>query len=394
MRTLIAVVGLEFYVFFLAMLRLRGGVLTDEAKYLLDIPYPHPPAARGLFHLLEGWQYQELFWRLTLATLLVQAIWIVWSMARVLPPRDRLAVCAVWLLSLPLLLQAGTIMLAPLTALEGLFFVWLYLRRDVDITRYAGWLAIVWALSLFTAFQAMLYLPLVIALFHRARLPQWFKVFCILTPALILVLYVASQPLIAASFLLVRGDNAGWTMMQRLTGVLLLWGMAGSIWASLLGIGGILSRQAGALLWTFLLLSAYAALSFHEYYAVLFLPVLIAGVVLLLRRSSLPPVIVIVPFLLGTVFFARGIFSVSANPARTVMQATMQHTATGSVLIAGPFGHEWQYESRLPLRRYRQEFLSEGAVRAVVCLAPCREVHERPGWIRLSNAPVGVWVRR
>jgi len=48
MRKLIAAVALQIYALLLAGVQLLGGVRTDEAKYLLNIPYPHPPLARFL----------------------------------------------------------------------------------------------------------------------------------------------------------------------------------------------------------------------------------------------------------------------------------------------------------------------------------------------------------
>ena len=77
MQVLITVAGLEVYALALAFLQAMSGVRTDEAKYLLNIPYPHPPAARFVLGLTDGWAYQEIFWRIVFATLLVQAVFLV-----------------------------------------------------------------------------------------------------------------------------------------------------------------------------------------------------------------------------------------------------------------------------------------------------------------------------
>lgn len=393
-RRLIVVLGLETYALLLALLQLSSGVRTDEAKYLLDIPYPHPPVARWTFHLLDGWTHQELFWRIVLATLLVQAVWIVWSMVRMLPVRDRRAVCAFWLLSGPVILQAGTIMMAPLTALQGLVLVWLYLRRDIDTARFGGWLAVCWGLSLFTAFQAILFLPLVLALYRRTRLPLWFQTFCVLGPVFLLLLYVLGHPHAAASFLLVRGDGAGLSALQRAMGAGVVLGLAGSVWGSLLGVAGILfARAHRELLLTFILLCAYLLVSAHDYYAVLFLPLFVAGVTLLLRRWKPHPAILLTPFLLGTGFILwTHPLPLSPGPAQAVMEAVEERKAQGAVLIAGSFGHEWQYESMFPIRRYRSSLLRDA--QAVVCLGACPDMQEKSDWQKMEGMEEEVWVRK
>lgn len=401
MRRLIILLGLQGYAVLLALVQARGGVRTDEAKYLLDIPYPHPPLARTLFHTLEGWEYQEFFWRVVLATLLIQAVWLVWSASRTLSARDRLTACGMWLFSAPVILQAGSIMLAPLTALQGLVLVWLYLRRDIVIHRYAGWLSIFWGLSLFTAFQALLFAPLVVALYRRLRLPLWFQAFCIAGPFMLLLLFILGSPQTAAGFLLLRGDNAGQGILDRFGGVLMVLLTAGSLWGTVLGMVGLLRRGNSALLWTFGLLAAYVLVSYHEYYAVLFLPIIAVGMILLLRRWSPHPLIVLAPLLLGTVVLAGPhILSVPSNPARDVMQAIAARTMTGSILIAGNFGHQWQYESGLPIFRYRPKLLP--GAQAVVCLTACPEVSETQQppsrgaalWRKMEGMDVEVWVRQ
>ncbi|MBI5156250.1 hypothetical protein HZA45_03180, partial [Candidatus Peregrinibacteria bacterium] len=134
-QVFISIIGLEAYAIILAFLQAMSGVRTDEAKYLLNIPYPHPPAARFLLGLTDGWAYQEFFWRFLFATLLVQAVFLIWSMGKILPRRDRFTLCGVWLFSAAFVAQTGSIMMAELTALQGLVFTWLWIRRDIAITR-------------------------------------------------------------------------------------------------------------------------------------------------------------------------------------------------------------------------------------------------------------------
>ncbi len=392
-KRLSIILGLQLYAFLLALMQLQGGVRTDEAKYLLGIPYPHPPLGRFLMQLTESWSFQEAFWRVVLASLLVQAMWLVWSMGKSLPMRDRLVACGVWLFSAGLVFQAGSIMMAPITAVQGLIFTWLYIRRDIDTTRFGGWIAILWGLSLFTAFQALLYLPLIIALFRRSRLPRWFQVFCIAAPILLLMLYVLGQPLLAASMILVQSDNALVSPLGRLTGVIVLWGIAASVWGSILGLGGILMKHTPALFWTLVLLSMYALLSTHDYYAILFLPLFIAGLTVTLHRYPLHPAIVLTPIVIGTLLlFPHTRPSNVPDPARVISQALAERFTSGTILIAGPFGHQWQYESSLSIRHYRSEFLKDA--QAVVCIEECPEVQADKNWMPMRGVPIEVWVKR
>lgn len=393
MQILISITGLQAYALVLAFLQSMSGVRTDEAKYLLNIPYPHPPAARFILGLTDGWIFQELFWRIVFATLLVQAVFLVWSMGKILSRRDRFVLCAVWLLSAALVTQAGSVMMASLTAVEGLVFTWLWVRRDIEVTRFAGWLALFWLLSLFTAFQAILFLPVVCAVFWRTKLPRWFRVLCIAAPVALLLLYVLGHPLLAASILLAKGDNGALSLVERLKGVFIVWGITGSVWAAILGIAGIVSKRTGALFWTLVLLSVYVMVSFHEYYAILFLPVFIAGLVPALRHWPLPPPVVLSPVILGTILlFPHLRPPPRPDSARAVSALIEARHQTGSLLIAGSFGHQWEYESHLEIRRYRPELLKNA--QAVVCLQACEDMKKQKGWETMSGAMIEMWVRK
>src|SRR3989338_9501527 len=106
MRRSVTIILLEGYALFLALWQQLGGVHTDEAKYLLNIPYPHPPLARGIFHLLDGMPLQDMFWRIVLASLLIQAVWFVWDMACDLKNGERMALSGAWLLCAAIVFQA------------------------------------------------------------------------------------------------------------------------------------------------------------------------------------------------------------------------------------------------------------------------------------------------
>ena len=389
----VILIALQIYAIALAFLQSMGGVRTDEAKYLLNIPYPHPPAARFILGLTDGWAFQEMFWRITFATLLVQAVFLVWSMGKILSKRDRFVLCAVWLLSAALVTQAGSVMMASLTAVEGLVFTWLWVRRDIEVTRFAGWLSLFWLLTLFTAFQGILFLPLVCALFWRTKLPRWFRLFCICAPVGLLLLYVLGHPLLAASILIAKGDNAALTLVGRLKGVFIVWGIAGGVWAAILGIAGIVSKRTGALFWTLLLVSAYVMVSYHEYYGLLFLPLFLAGLILTMRRWMLPPSVILLPLLLATILlFPHLRPPAQPDSARAVSALIEARHQTGSLLIAGSFGHQWEYESHLEIRRYRPELLKNA--QAVVCLQACADMKKQKGWKTMSGAVLEIWVKK
>ncbi|MBI5794207.1 hypothetical protein HZA87_03950, partial [Candidatus Uhrbacteria bacterium] len=258
---------------------------------------------------------------------------------------------------------------------------------------FAGWLSLFWLLTLFTAFQGILFLPLVCAVFWRTKLPRWFRLFCIAAPIVLLLLYILGHPLLAASILIAKDDNTKLTLFGRLEGVLIVWGIAGSVWATILGITGIVSKRTGALFWSLLLLSGYVMVSYHEYYGLLFLPLFLAGLILTMRRWMLPPSIILIPTILATVlFFPHLRPSATPDAARAVSALIAARHQTGSLLIAGSFGHQWQYESALTIRRYRPEFLKNA--QAVVCLQECADMKKQKGWETMSGAALEIWVKK
>jgi len=132
MRPFLIALGLQAYAVFLAVTQWKIGLRTDEAKYILDIPYPHPPLVRFVLHATDSVFFAEFFWRLFIATLIVQAVWMLVSVARRIDVRTVPLVVALWLCSPALLLQGGTIMIAVFTAIQmlGLLILSLLARRS------------------------------------------------------------------------------------------------------------------------------------------------------------------------------------------------------------------------------------------------------------------------
>lgn len=390
MHRLIAAAGLQIYAIALALFQLHTGVRTDEAKYLLDIPYPHPPAARWLFSLLDGWAWQEAFWRIVLATLLVQAAWLVGDMLRDSPRIRRFGAMAAWALSAAVALQAGTVMMAPLTALQGLVFLWLLLRgRDND--HIAAMVGLFWLLSLFTAYQSVLFAPAVLAIFSRMRIPWWHKASFFLLPLCLLALYSLANPLALASMITHAGKDASQTVLERLHDTGWIWLLGGSGVLSIAGTIGLFIRPRRGLILSLLLVCAYVFLSRYEYYAILFTPLFIAGLIRLGRSQKR----VILPIATLTALGTLALFAAYPPPPPSavpeIVARIAAHGGEGELLIAGNFGHEWQHASPWPVRRYHSRFLVHA--RAVVCLMPCEEMALQPRWMRAEDVAITLWLK-
>lgn len=400
MRKLTLIVALQVYALLLAWMQSLHGVLTDEAKYLLNIPYPHPPLARSILSLTASLPLQEILWRVVFATLLVQAVWVVWEIGRGLTGEQRFVLGGSWLLSASLILQAGTIMMAPLTALFGLAFVAMDARPVSASGNGRGWLwtwtsflvGALWLISLLTAFQAVLYFPLVVAILRKMKVSFMGMILYIIGPVVVAFLFAVSEPLILASFVTVGTKDAGMSALERSINLFRAWSVGGSVLLGLLGGAGMLLERRWALLASLLLLCAYVFLSFHLYYAILFLPLFIGGMPAFFLHLWKKPTPLLFPlFLITAIILALFPPQLLPSPARAVARS-LPASQTGFLLINGSFGHEWQYESLVPVRRFQQSLLPEAE--AVVCLIPCEEMTRVDGWKTLTGQSVEVWIRQ
>jgi hypothetical protein len=397
-RTVTIIFLLELFALCLVLLVLPSGLHTDEAKYLLNIPYPHPPAARSFFFFLTFLPFHQAVVRFLLASITVQAVWLVWDMGSVLTPVRRVMLVACWLLSAALLLQAGSAMLAPLTAVFALAFVWAALLPAGISPRAAPFLALLWLLGLFSAYQTVLFLPLVWAALRRGRVPMRFVMLYVLIPVFLLALYSFTNPLALASMLRVTGQDVSLPLSSRLLRVGWIWLVAGSGIASIAGTWGILTSKKIDLLLTAILVVMYILLSPQDYYAILFVPLLVAGAYILLCRRRLSPTFFIpLQGAMAALFLVLLLPSPHRTLAEEVMEFLQVQGTSGVILIDGFFGHEWQYFSPVPIRRYSQELAAsvEDEAQAIVCTRiSCEENIDREQWVRLGGAPAEVWVRR
>lgn len=381
---------LESVAVLLALYQNLSGVYTDEAKYLLNIPYPHPPLMRTVLSWLEFVPEQELIVRILFATLLIQAVWLVGSLAKYLSVEKRTTLCGFWLFSASVLLQAGTVMMAPLTALQGLLFVWLYFREDVS-QRYLGWVALLWLASLFTAYQVVLYGPIVFAIFWRSRKTIVMPVVAFCLPLFLVVLYILTNPLALASFVSAGGQNTALSLTTIFKQVVFAWLFAGSTVFSATATLAALRSKNVSLIFSFGLVTAFLCVSYRAYYPILYLPLFVAGVIAASNTLKKEALLLALQIMAATYVFSVTTLQFYENTARTVMRTVNQVQADGVVLIAGSFGHQWQYESTSPVYRYRTQLLSKA--KAVVCLEECPDVSGY-GFYQVGNLAQEVWVRK
>lgn len=395
-RTLTVFWLLELYAVGLALLQMPGGVRTDEAKYLLSIPYPHPPLLRSIMAWTAPMPDHEFFWRLLIASATVHLAWLIFDLGEVLTRPRRIALVAAWLLSAPVFLQGGTIVMAVLASAYGMIFVWFALHPKPS--EVPAFIACVWLASLFTVYQSVLYAPLVLyALVRtRTRLP-WVLLFFGL-PLLLLALYSFTNPLALASMANASAQDVPVPPLDRLWRVGLIWLVSGSAVVSLAGTVGILTSSRWDLVAAFGLVFGFVILTSQPYYAFLLLPIFIGGTFLLLCRRRLRPGLFVLLELICTAVIVTYLFPVThTTNARAVMRELRAQNIVRPVLIDGPFGHEWEYESSVPVLKFSQHLSAdaEATAGAFVCLkGGCDEDVNLDEWVRLPDAPIPVWLRR
>lgn len=384
---MLAITGLQGFAVLMAMLHMHLGVHTDEVKYLLNIPYPHPPLLRWIMGRTDGWEHQELLWRILIASFLVHGVWLIADMTRSLPREQRMTLSGLWLFSGAFLLQSGTVMMAPVTAVQALFLCWM-LSRPAFLKKWGVLIAALWLEMLFTAYQGILFAPLVWVALHRADLSFGKRFMAFFVPIALLIFYTFTNPLAIAAMGFAGTMSAGVPPEAFVLRIVKLWVIGGSGVLTAFGVFGMLRSRHGALLCTLLLVTAYSIVSYREYYAILFTPLLITGLVAQSKLLRSPAFILAAQIVAGIALFFYVPFS-PRSAASTVSVALDRVDARGTVLIKGSFGHEWQYLMPGPVLRYQERFLDEA--KAVVCLAPCETFPKN--WRQLHVGAEEVWVR-
>ncbi len=395
--TLTTVLLLEVAAIALATLQFRVGLVSDEAKYLLSIPYPHPPLLRSVLAATAAMPMHEFFWRCVFASALVQAVWFVWDLGDVLTRARRIALAASWLLSSAVILQAGTIVMSVASAISGLIFLWWTLHPAPP--KKPAMIACLWLASLFTAYQSIVFAPLVLSGLLRSEKSRRKVLLYLCIPLVLLGLYSLTNPLALTLLFHISGQDAAIPVLTRFFNVSWVWIVAGSGLLSIVGTIGILSSVRVDLVATFGLLLGYVILTTASYYAILFTPLFIGGLFLLFCKRRLKPSTFI---LLQSACAMTVVFllfpSFRETPARAEMRLLAPENLSGTLLIDGFFGHDWQYESTLPVRRFSQELSLESEKKAAVFICTkssgCDDDVNDDVWTELPGMPLSTWVRK
>lgn len=387
---------LELLAFSLAVVQMLGGIRTDEAKYLLSIPYPHPPLMRSLMLWTSSLPLHEFLWRFLIASLCVQAVWIIADFGDVLPRVRQRALTIAWLLSSAVLLQAGTISMAVFSALFGLVFLWFALHPDPS--RSPSFLALLWLASLFTGYQSVLFAPLVLSGLLKLQTTRTRALLYFVVPLLLLALYSFTNPLALASMVTVSSQDGSMAILQRFARIGWIWLVGGSAVLSLAGTFGILSSNRLDLVATLGLVAGYIVLTSQHYYAILFTPLFIGGVyILFCRRRLYTSLFLSVEAVCTAVILFLAFPVMTPTPARAVMARLQARGIDGPVLLDGSFGHEWQYESFVPVLRFssRLSLEAEATAQVFVCTKiACDADVNLEEWTRLPDMPMPTWIRR
>lgn len=394
---ILAIGSLEVLALLLALLGMWMGLHTDEAKYLLSIPYPHPPAIRWLLSLGLSLPWHEFLMRFVLASIIAQSSWLLWDLGAVLPHERQRALMATWLLSSAVILQGGTVMLAPMTAIFGLVFTCIALHPKGTSHCRAPCIGLLWLLSLFSTYQSLLFAPLVWSSLqsNRAGMRQILTYFFI--PIALLALYSLGHPLSIVSMVKVSTQDAPIALASRIHSWLSIVVIAGGGLTSVIGLWGIFTGGRKDLILTLLLTLAFIALSSQLYYAILLLPLLAGGVFLLFCRRKVSPSVFIPLQILATIIVLTLWPPVhGGNRARETLDSLRSHNIAGTIVIDGPYGHEWQYESLQPIRTFSDALrtkIEEDASVFICTKKSCEEDIDADQWKPLSQVP-GAWVRK
>jgi hypothetical protein len=397
MRRTILIIGIfELIALGIALLGMRMGLHSDEAKDLLEIPYPLPLAIHWFLSLGASLTLHEFLLRFLLASVTVQAGWLLWDLGAVLPLERQMALVGTWLLSAALITQGGALMPVTIAATFGLVFVWIALHPEGTSHCRGPCIGILWLLSLFISYQCLLFAPLVWSGLrsNRTQLRESIVYFCI--PILLLAVHLLGHPLAI--------DNVMHSATQDLplpTGTRLLFAMkiflfAGGYVASVIGLWGILTGGRRDLLLSLILILLFIFLSSQPLYAILLLPLLTGGLFLLFCRRKVPPRgFLLLQAVATTIVIIISPPTKNLNIARETIASLHAQGITGMILIDGPYGDEWQYESPEAVRTFSQELSTNIEKQAAVLICTkksCEDDIDTDIWKPLPGLPA--WVKK
>ncbi len=395
-RPLTAVLLLEIPACGLAFLQMLIGLHTDEAKYLLNIGYPHPPLLRTIMAWTTQMPLHEFFWRFVFASAVVQSVWVLRDLAAVLPSGRRRALMLAWLLSSSVLLGAGSILLVHVSALFGLLLTVIAIHPKPPRSESAGGIALLWFAAVFCSLPSVLFFPVAWSAFRRMRLSISMTMFLTFAPMALLAVYGLAHPLMLARIAGHAADGIAFSLSDRMIEVFRTWLFAGGI-LSFVGLWGIVRSGRWSLVFTTSLVLLYIIFSPQNYYAILLTPLLCVGLFFLFCQRSSAGSFIVAHVFSNIVIVMLFLPSIEPLHARFVFNALNARTEEGTVLVDGFFGHDWQYESRRPIRKFSQTLSleAESAAAFFVCTkVSCEEDVDGDRWQSSPDLPHGVWIRR
>jgi hypothetical protein len=408
-KKFIAIVLLEVIACLAVYIHLKAGVLTDEAKYLLSIPYPHPPVVREMMAWTKGWEWQEWFWRLVFASVMIQSIWLFAS-AQIVQEKKLMPIIALCFLFSPaIFLQSGTIMLVVPAAAFGMLMICTLLHPSKTTKIPTILFGILWLVALLSVYHSILFAPLVWSAMQASQGTVREKKICFYGPILLLILYSLSHPLALASMIGVTKTHTSLSLIAR------GWDIAdtilrGSGLLTLTGIIGAIVEKNRPLLLSLFATLALICLSPQNYYVILLVPSLLAGTLFLLQRekiSSSNPrihsganILLALHIPLSILIITQNFPSQAPSVARETIAwlSTNQQMTDAPILIDGPFGHEWQYYSPLPLRKFsptlRLEVEKQSQLLICTKQTSCESDIDETLWKKKTGTTLEVWERR
>ena len=393
----LSIIGIEAYALFLALFAGLRGITTDEAKYLLNIPYPHPPLVRAILGAFDGMPGHEFFARLLFATIVVQSVWIIWMLARRLRPGTELFLSFLYLASSAVLIHGGTVMMSVLTAWQGLLFLAIALDPGADAEGSGAAVrsfltGLLWLVSLFTAYHAILFLPLVIGILRKDRRSWRAIALYVGAPVLLLALYSFSNPLAIVRMFGTASTPA--TPVERVMSFLQIWSLGGSILLSAVGTIGLLRSRRWDVLGAFGLICLYILIARMPYHAILLTPFFVVGCLWFPHRMLRSVRIQAFTVLVLAICSVALLPSLEPNMSRQVATLLGAHgIGPGQLVrIVGPFGHQWQYELSSPIIRDTATLLKKDSD-ALVCITQCTP-EDVKGMLQIRGESVEVYVKK
>ncbi len=409
-KIIVSILSLTILASVLVYIHLDAGILTDEAKYLLSIPYPHPPLLRTLMSWTKGWGEQEIFWRGLFAVWTLQSVWLLQKI-RTQNGRSLFLVGALLFLFSPaIFLQSGTIMLVVPAAVFGMIMVCTLFHPSQVSKIPTVFLGALWVVALLSVYHNILFAPLIWSAIKMSEGTTREKKISFYGPILLLVLYSLSHPLALASMLNVTGTHTKLSLLMRLMEIIKTILLAGGVLVVTGIVGAILQKNRPLLLSLFATL-ALIFLSPQAYYAILLVPTILAGTLLLLQKEKMRSIVLLALYIPLSLFIITQNFpSQTPNIAKEMMASLKKNGSliitpqahSGSTLLAilidGPFGHEWQYYSPVPVLKFSPTLRSdiEKNSQLLICTkqTSCDSDFDDTLWQEVKGLQLEVWKRR